>query len=71
MTVKELWAMTTYVGVVQIEDDEHCISNPIVIFPKGISEMILDDSNEYHFLADREVRYFDFLFNTMRIKIKE
>ena len=73
MKVSELWAMTTYGGKVQIEDAKelNSISNPIVRFEEGISDMVYNEENEYHYLADKEVKYFDFMFNTLRIILKE
>ena len=71
MTVRELWALTTFIGKVQIEDEEHLITNPIVRFEEGISDMVYNEENEYYYLADKEVKYFDFLFNTLRIILKE
>ena len=71
MKVSELWKLTTYVGKVQIEDEEHLITNPIVRFEEGISNMVYNPENEYHYLADKEVKYFDFMFNVLRIIIKE
>lgn len=71
MTVRELWSLTHFLGKVQIEDEEHFISNPIVRFEEGISDMVLNEENDYYYLADKEVKYFDFFFNTLRIVIKE
>lgn len=75
MTVTELWAATTYVGKVQIEDAKelNSISNPIVRFESMIflGDLVLNPENEYHYLADKEVKYFDFMFNVLRIVIKE
>ena len=66
MTVKELWVLTTYVGELQIEDDEHYISNPLLTL-SGEETIDFMLTNE---LANREVKYFDFLFGKMRIMLK-
>ena len=75
MKVSELWAMTTYSGKVQIEDAKelNSISKPIVRFEStiGIGDLVLNPDNEHHYLANKEVKYFDFMFNTLRIIIKE
>lgn len=72
MTVKELWKMTTYIGKVSIERYEDSPSHPIVVFKSSIEfgNMILNSDNEYHYLADKKVAYFDFLLDTMRIVLK-
>ena len=66
MTVKELWVLTTYVGELQIEDDEHYISNPLLTL-SGEETLLFMFTNE---LAKREVKYFDFLNGKMRIMLK-
>lgn len=70
MTVKDLWVHTTYVGKVQIEDETHRISNPLVV-GECLTELVFDDEHNFTELANKEVEYFDFLFGTMRIKLKE
>ena len=75
MTIRELWKLTTYVGKVQIEDEKelNSISKPIVRFESiiGLGDLVLNPDNEHHYLADKEVKYFDFMFNVLRIVIKE
>lgn len=66
MTVKELWFLTTYVGKLQIEDDEHYLSNPLLVLSgeETVDFMLTSE------LAKREVKYFDFMFGKMRIMLK-
>ena len=66
MTVRELWVLTTYVGDLQIEDDEHNLTSPLLKL-NGEDTIDFMLTNE---LANREVKYFDFLFGKMRIMLK-
>lgn len=66
MTVKELWLLTTYVGDIAIEDEEHNLTNPLLKL-NGEDAIDFMLTNE---LANREVKYFDFLFDKMRIMLK-
>ena len=72
ITLRELWLLTTYVGNIQIENDDNFVSEPLLKTTNlEMVALILDNNHEYHHLADREVEYFDFVFNTMRIKLKK
>lgn len=71
MTVEELWTLTTYVGKVKFEDNEHGFFSPLVAMDtKVLMELITRDDHEYHWLANVEVAYFDFMFDTLRICLK-
>lgn len=71
MTIKDLWLATTYVGRVQLEDETHLISNPLLVAEGGLTTIVFDSKGNYTEYANREVNYFDFMFNTMRIILKE
>lgn len=72
MTVRDLWLVSVYVGRTQFEDDDYGPTNPFLVVGEGddsMSKIIMDNNHPYHYLANREIKYFDFIGGTMRIRI--
>jgi len=70
LTIRDIWLYTTYVGVVQLEDDTHLVSNPLLV-ADSLLKVVFDDNGNFTEYADKKVDHFDFLFGRMRIILKE
>lgn len=71
MKVIDLWVLTTYCGEIQFEDENHGVMHPIIrVKTTDMVDILLNKENPHNYLTNREVKYFDFFDNAMRIVLK-